>query len=143
MAYYWHIKRYKEEPIRVKPKMASQAIELWMRSKTTGKEEIIVLPGNVGISTNSVSAIEPSLDVIEDENIYRLASGENIELKPYGKGKATIGPDYEQNGVRYTGGVLCNWYKKNIDKREWENYYCKIGSYYRIDASDRSTWVAM
>lgn len=138
--YYWHIKRYKEDPIKVKPKAGQAALEAWTRAKQLGKEEIIALPNGGSISTSSISSIEPSTDVVEDDNIYKLTGGE--EVKSYGNGRPVIMPDYEEGGVKYQGEVMCNWYKKNIDRREWENYYCKIPSYFRLDAPDRSLWVA-
>lgn len=36
-----------------------------------------------------------------------------------------------------------NWYKKNIDRREWDTYYSKIHAYQRIDEQDGSLWVAV
>lgn len=104
---------------------------------------MLLLPGNVAISSASISAVEPTTKRVEDGNIYRLASETGIEPSPYGKGEVVIGPDYEENGISYSGPVLCKWWKKNIDRREWESSYAKANFYYRIDDTDSSVWVAM
>lgn len=75
---------------------------------------------------------------MEEENLYLLAE---TTVTPQGKGKPMLAPDFEENGVKYEGGVICNWYKKNIDRKEWTDYYAKL-NYRRIDDPDGSVWVA-
>lgn len=138
MAYWWHIKRYKEEPIRVKENVGIKAQAAWLAG-----QETIALPGNIVVASSSISAVEPSTEVMREDNIYKLSDGTNVTLKPYGKGRPLLAPDFEENGVKHQGGVLWNWYKKNIDKREWGTYYAKISSYYRIDDGEGGCWVAL
>lgn len=97
----------------------------------------------ITIAAKAISGIEKSAERIEEDNIYLLAEGEAATHKPYGLGKPIFAPDYEENGVKYSGGAVCNWYKKNIDRREWDTYYSKIPSYHRIDDADHGCWVAM
>lgn len=136
MAYWWHVKRYGDAPVRVTEKMAAAVSEALARG-----DEFISVKGTT-IAAKAVSGVEKSTERIGDDNIYLLAEGAAATLLPYGKGKPVLGLDYEENGITYEAGVICNWYKKNIDRREWESYYSKSPSYHRIDEAGEC-WVAM
>lgn len=132
MAFWWLVKRYGDEPIRVTEK-AAQAVQ---EAKTRGDSDIRIK--GAMYATKSISAIEPSTERIEEENIYLLGDGIiETDIKPI------LAPDYEHNGVKYQGGVICNWYKKAIDPREWAQYYASSPGYHRFDDPNKSVWVAM
>lgn len=136
MKHWWYIKRYKEEPIRIGPIGGKKAQDEWI----LGTDKI-ALPGNRVIVSSSISAIEESTEPFQKENIYKLSDG-IINLKPYGKGKVLVSPDSVYNGIEYSEEAISNWYKKNIDRRRWDEYYSKIPSYHRLDDIDKSCWVA-
>lgn len=141
MSYWWHVKRYGETPLRVSEKAAAAAWD----AKVRGEESITIrVDGNdIGVSTKSISSVEPTLERRETGNPYLLTEVAGAALLPYGKGRPVFAPDFKANGIDYHGGVICNWYKKNIDRKEWDTYYSKFEKYYRIDDPDSSVWVAM
>lgn len=134
MNYWWLVKRYGDEPIRVKEKTAQAVSE----ALSNGSEFISI--NGTTVATKAISGVEKSSERIEENNPYLLEAP--LKLKPYGKGTPLVGPTFKENGIEYEGAVLCNWYKKNIERREWETYYSKLPYYYRIDDADQAIWVA-
>ena len=143
MAYWWILERksFKDEPIKLTPEKGEAALQLWLR----GDKKIFLSHLRMALDSSDIKAIGPSTKVMREENVYRLPSGlEDIgELQPFGKGKPIFAPDYKERGIFYKGAVICNWYKKNIDRREWDSYYSASPGYYRLDGNDGSVWIAM
>lgn len=143
MAYWWLLERksFKDEPIKLTPVVGEKVQQAWL----AGQAKIYLPHLKIAIDASDIKAIQPTTQVMPADDMYKLASGlgDDLETKPYGKGKPIYAPDFEKDGISYRGGVVCNWYKKNIDKREWDEYYGKCGVYYRIDDTDGACWVAM
>lgn len=150
MPYWWLLERksYKDEPIKLKPRTGEKIQRLWatgVDENGRAQDKVYIPDLKLAISLTDIKAIGPSTEVMPEDNIFALPSGlDDLETKPYGKGKAIFTPDYEQNGVSYKGAVMCSWYKKNVDRREWDSYYSKFDStYFRMDDPDGACWVAM
>lgn len=133
---YWHeVKRYGEPPIRVTEKEAAIISKAWDDPSV----DRVDIPRRGKIATKSISAIEPTTIRIEEKNIYLMADNALKEQKKTPK----LAPDFEEHGISYPGGVITNWYKKQIGDREWESYYSKLPAYRRIDDVDKNIWVAV
>lgn len=142
MAYWWLLERksFKDEPIKLTPTMGEKVQFIWLDPNNNSK---IYLPNlKIAIDQSDIKAVEPSTIPMPTDDMYKLASGLDLDTKPYGKGKPLFAPDFQLHGVTYPGGVLCNWYKKNIDKREWDSYFAKTEWYLRLDDPDGGCWVA-
>ncbi|HET8708959.1 MAG TPA: hypothetical protein VFL85_01620 [Candidatus Saccharimonadales bacterium] len=105
--------------------MAEQVI----KAKKGGGD--VLLPGIGLVATKSISAVEKTTSVYDDFTALPISTAPQYA------------PDYEYDGRTYDGGVVANWYKKNVDRREWDSYYSKSPAYRRLDAEDQSVWVAM
>lgn len=133
---YWYVvKRYGNDPIEVTEKTAN-----FVKQVIANGNENVVINENM-LPTKGLS-VEKTTKIIAPDNIYLLAENASMLFVPYGQGEPMAAPDYEDRGVKYHGGILWNWYRKNIDRKEWDAYYAKHPGYYRIDHEDQSIWVA-
>lgn len=111
--YWWHIKRIKDEPIRVSEKAAQQVKSFWEAGVP-----VINVNKNTTINANTIAGIEVSTEVMDD-NIYKLGDG--------------ILPTKEIVVMTPDGLVATNWYKKFVSGKRWENHYAHIPGYHLLE----------
>lgn len=117
----WVIKRVKDDPIYCSQTVGEQARTAWRAGVV-----VIDLPGNVSVSSGSISAIEETTDV--DDRYKMITAGMDVEPKVI---------------VNDDGSVMANWYKINVGSNGWEKKYASQPNYYKLVDSDNTVWAAV
>lgn len=121
MSRKWVIKRYKEDPLYVSQTHGEASLAAWKAGVP-----IISLPGNINVSTASISAVEETFEL--DDTFKQITSGLITKTKVL---------------LNDNGEVITNWYKINVGTQEWEKSYASHIHYHKLVSDDKSIWVAV